>query len=233
MRHQRLSLLSFALLLLSSGLALAADVPRAGTGIHYVYFIRHGIYDRDSTTDAVTGNGLNALGHEQARLLGVRLAALPVHAATLVSSNLRRARETAEDIGAKLGLAPSQDSLLRECSPTSVRADYNASHTPDDIARCDARMAAAWERYLTPSPDADRHDILVCHANVIRWMVSRALGEPSHWSAMEIAHASLTILAVHPDGTVRLVTFSDVGHLPLADQTWTGRGAGWGAPAGR
>jgi hypothetical protein len=24
--------------------------------------------------------------------------------------------------------------------------------------------------------------------------------------------------------------FSDVGHLPLTEQSWTGRGAGWGAP---
>jgi hypothetical protein len=50
---------------------------------------------------------------------------------------------------------------------------------------------------------------------------------------MEIANASLTILAVRPDGTSRLVSFSDVGHLPVARQTWTGKGAGWSAPASR
>ena len=31
--------------------------------------------------------------------------------------------------------------------------------------------------------------------------------------------------------TIRLVCFSDVGHLPLATQTWSGKG--WGAPAAR
>ena len=52
------------------------------------------------------------------------------------------------------------------------------------------------------------------------------------WRAMEIANASLTVIAVRPDGTTRLVLFSDVGHLPVLDQTWTGRGAGWSsAPA--
>jgi serine/threonine-protein phosphatase PGAM5 len=83
-----------------------------------------------------------------------------------------------------------------------------------------------------PTPDADRHDILVCHGNVIRWFVSHALnGDPRRWPWMEIANGSLTILSVRPDGTARLVCFSDVGHLPLPKQTWSGKGAGWGAPA--
>jgi hypothetical protein len=82
--------------------ARAADPAPAGAGIHYVYLIRHGIYDPDPdrNADDVVANGLNALGHEQARLVGARLASLPIRPASLVASNYRRARETAEDIGA-------------------------------------------------------------------------------------------------------------------------------------
>ena len=223
------------LLLLSSALpSRAADPPKPGAGIHYVYLIRHGIYDPDTSRNAddVVTNGLNALGHEQARLIGARLEALPVAPASLVSSDYRRARETAEDIGRLLGRAPVLDTLIHECSPASDRADYMKSHSPDEIAACDSNLARAWAKYMVPTPDADRHDVLVCHGNVIRWFVSRALaGGPLRWSWMEIANGSLTILAVRPDGTTRLVCFSDVGHLPVPKQTWSGKGAGWGAPA--
>jgi len=221
------------LLLLGAALpSRAADPPRPGAGIHYVYLIRHGIYDPDTSrsADDVVTNGLNALGHEQARLIGARLAALPVAPGALISSDYRRARETAEDIGRLLGKEPVLDTLIHECSPASDRPDYMKSHPPGELAACDSNLARAWAKYMAPSPDADRHDVLVCHGNVIRWFVSRALaGDSRRWPWMEIANGSLTILAVRPDGTTRLVCFSDVGHLPVPKQTWTGKGAGWPA----
>ena len=131
-------------------------------------------------------------------------------------------------------MASTLDSLLHECTPTSDRADDMKNHAPDAIAACDSSLALAWAKYVVPTPDADRHEVLVCHANVIRWIVSRVVGgDPAHWSAMEIANGSITIIAVHADGAAKLVTFSDVGHLPVAKQTWTGKGAGWSAGAPR
>ena len=234
MHFTRLGLFLLALLVLPLRPSFAAEAPRAKTGIHYVYLIRHGMYDRDSTADDVTGNGLNDLGHRQARRIGERLAALPVRPTLLVSSTLLRARQTADDMGAVMQRVPTRDSLLAECTPTSERADYMTNHTREDIARCDSNLAAAWTKYMTPSPDGDRHDVLVCHGNVIRWFVSHVVaGNPARWHLMDIANGSLTILAVRPDGTARLVTYSDVGHLPLDEQTWTGRGAGWSAPTMR
>ena len=125
-------------------------------------------------------------------------------------------------------MKPSVDSLLHECTPTADRVDYMKNHTTGEIAACDSSLALAWARYVVPTPDSDRHEVLVCHANVVRWFVSRVVGgNPAHWSAMEIANGSITIIAVHADGTAKLVMFSDVGHLPVEEQTWTGRGAGW------
>jgi probable phosphoglycerate mutase len=212
--------------------ALAADPVPPGTGIHYVYLIRHGIYDPDPdrNADDVVANGLNALGHEQARLVGARLAALPIRPAALVASNYRRARETAEDIALLLGMKPMLDSLIHECTPSSDRADIMKSHGAGELAACDSNLARAWARYMVPTPDGDRHDVLVSHGNVIRWFVSHALnGDPRRWPWMEIANGSITILSVRPDGTTRLVCFSDVGHLAVPKQTWSGKGAGWGA----
>ena len=214
--------------------ATPADSARSARGIHYVYLIRHGIYDRDTTADDRVGNGLNALGHEQARSIGARLAQLPIRPATLVSSDFARARETADDIGVALRMAATRDTLLRECTPTSDRAELIRSHAAEEIALCDESLAAAFVKYSRPTPGADRHDVLVCHGNVIRWWVGRALGlDNKRWHRMEIANGSLTILAVHPDGTARLVLFSDVGHLTPAQQTWTGRGAGWSRSGSR
>ena len=55
---------------------------------------------------------LTPVGLAQAAALGARLAAEPLHA--LYSSDLGRARETAEPIAAATGLAPKFDARLRE-----------------------------------------------------------------------------------------------------------------------
>lgn len=198
-------------------------------GIRFVYLIRHGHYDRVDSLDDRTANGLSPLGREQARLLGARLAALPVKLGHFVSSDLRRAIETVNEIGAIIGRTAERDSLLAECTAPSSRPGVNEANDPADLAACQAAMEAAWAKYFTPSPDADTHDVLVCHGNVIRWFVNRALGNDTrHWTSLDIGNASLTIVGVRPDGGTRLVIYSDVGHLPVAKQTWAGRGAGWG-----
>jgi serine/threonine-protein phosphatase PGAM5 len=219
--------LAFALLM--TFLAPVRAVGQGAGGVHYVYLVRHGIYDRDTTvTDDRLGNGLNTLGHEQAKLAGARLAQLPVRLHALVTSDYARARETADDIGALLNMVPVQDSLLHECTPPSDRPDLMKD--PADLALCSANLEAAWAKYFSPSPDADRHDVLVCHGNVIRWMTARALGlDLKRWIHMDIGNCSLTVLAVRPDGSVRLVMYSDVGHIPVSKQTWAGAGAGWKA----
>jgi hypothetical protein len=56
----------------------------------------------------------------------------------------------------------------------------------------------------------------------------RALGaDTKHWSDQDIGNASLSIIAVRPDGSIRLAMYSDVGHIPVEKQSWSGRGGGW------
>ena len=228
-------ILTVALVATASSFAHAAGAPRAAAagsrprGVHYVYLIRHGVYDRDTAVaDDRIGSALNALGHEQAKLLGARLAQLPVRFHSLVSSDFTRARQTADDIGAMIGLTPVRDSLIHECTPTADRDDYMNNHPGGDVARCEANLQAAWARYFTPTPDADQHDVLVCHGNVIRWLVARTLGmDPKTWTRMDIANASLTVINIRADGSTHLAMFDDVGHIPVEKQTWAGVGAGW------
>jgi serine/threonine-protein phosphatase PGAM5 len=214
-----------------AGTALAADPAPVPQGTRYVYLIRHGAYDRVDSLDDRTANAMNALGHEQARLLGERLRGLPVHPRILVSSGLTRARETGDEIGTILGRRCERDSSLEECGPPGLRDSVVTDADRAEQDACVAQLETAWATYLRPSPAADAHDVLVCHGNVIRWFVTRALGaDTRRWLSMTIGNASLTIVAVRPDGSTRLVMFSDVGHIPVEKQTWTGRGAGWGAP---
>ena len=214
--------------------ATAADPTPTPKGIRYVYLIRHGYYDHVDSADERTENGINDLGREQARLLGRRLAGLPVKPRVLVSSDLTRARQTADEIGAILGMTAQRDSLIAECSPSSSRPGFDEEHDAQEMAQCAANLESALSRYFTPSPERDVHDLLVCHGNVIRWFVNRSLGnDVRHWTSLDIGNASLTIVAVRPDGTTRLVMYSDVGHIPVGKQTWAGPGAGWGPKARR
>ncbi len=202
---------------------------KPGTGVHYVYLVRHGIYDRDTTvTDDRVGNGLNAQGHEQARLVGERLAGLGVIFNHLESSELLRAAQTADDMGHVMGMTPKRDAVLNECFPTSNNARYMASEKPNEIAECDSARLVQWERYFGPTPDSDTYDVLVCHGNVIRWTLMRTVGsDTKNWLNLDCGNGSLTIVAVRPDGAARLVMYSDVGHIPPSRQTWSGKGGGW------
>jgi serine/threonine-protein phosphatase PGAM5 len=201
----------------------------SGNGVHYVYLVRHGDYEHDhADKDERVHMGLDSLGHEQARMIGQRLAALPVTFDRLVSSEFLRAKQTADDVGRILRKSPVRDSLLNECAPTSVDPARMAEDTPAELAACDSARARAWRRYFTPTPDRDTYDLLVCHAHVIRWTLMKALGaDTRHWTDQDAANAALTIIAIRPDSSVRLVTYNDTGHIPVGKQTWSGRGGGW------
>jgi len=234
--------------LLTAGIALAADTPSkstpaavvaapaapaapAGKGIRTLYLIRHGFYVADSTADPNLGPGLNALGREQAAIVGRYMATLPVRMNSLTSSMLTRARETADLMTLTMRMRVERDSLLNECGPRSDNPAQNRGDTEAEIAASDAQLEAAWAKYVRPSPDADTHDVLVAHGNVIRWFVAKTVaGDTKRWGTMDIAHCSVTALTVRPDGSVRLVMFSDLNDLPLDKQTWAGRGAGWVKP---
>jgi serine/threonine-protein phosphatase PGAM5 len=234
-------LLLCALLLAGVTAARAQTMPTGGhpgaqpvdfkqpTGVHYLYLVRHGIYDRDSTaTDDRVANGLNAQGHEQARLVAARLAGLPVKFDHLVSSEFLRAAQTADDIGRVIKMTPTRDGALNECTPTSSNAKLMANEKPADVAACDSSRAVAWQRYFTPTPERDTYDLLVCHGNGIRWILMRAVGaDTKNWLNLDAANCGLTIVAVRPDGSARLVMYDDVGHIPWDKQTWSGKGGGW------
>jgi serine/threonine-protein phosphatase PGAM5 len=218
----------------SMGAGTGAPRDTARAGIRFIYLIRHGWYDGADPRDERVGKGLDSLGRAQAKLVGERLAHLPIHVDLLVSSTFTRARETADIIGESLHMSPVRDSAISECTAPSYRTDLREDF-PGEHDSCQAQLERAWARYVIPAGGRDdRHDVLVCHGNVIRWLVTRAIGlSTTRWPDFDIANGSITAIVVRPDGTTRLATFSDTGHIPASAQTWTGRGAGWSPPPPR
>ena len=217
-----------ALLTLALLAATAADVgagwPAHDAPVRHLYLIRHGEYVHDDDCDEDVGCALDRLGRHQAALAGDFLASLEIEFTSLQSSSMTRARETAAIIDERLpGPALELHRDIRECTPATRRADVMAGLEPGEAEACERELAAAWDRLVRPAADRDAHDIVVCHGNVIRWFVCRALGvDPEAWLGMSIANCSLTVIQVRPDGTCRLVTFADAGHIPFPLRTYPG-----------
>lgn len=190
--------------------------PAAGRGVRTLVLIRHGLYDQDDPRDPEVGRALTAEGREQARLTGARLAAWPDAIDALHASTMTRARETAAIIADSLpDLALRLTRDLRECTPPTERQDIMADLAPGEADSCRSRLDTAFTRFFRPSPDRDSTEILVCHGNVIRYLVCRTLGlDPLAWLRMGIANCSLTVVQVRADGSTRLLSFADAGHLP-------------------
>lgn len=56
--------------------------------------------------------------------------------------------------------------------------------------------------------------MIVCHANVIRYFVCRALQiPPEAWLRMSLDHASITWISIQPSGRVTLRHLGDSGHI--------------------
>jgi serine/threonine-protein phosphatase PGAM5 len=202
--------------------AAHAQPAAAGRGLRTLILIRHGVYDETDPRDAEVGKALLPEGREQARLTGARLAAWPARIDLLHASTMTRARETAEIIAQSLpGLQPAPDRDLRECEPPGNRERAMAGLETGDADSCAARLDADFARYFRPSPERDSTEVLVCHGNVIRWLVCRALGaDPKLWLGMSLANCSLTVIQVRPNGSRKITAVGDRGHLPVALQTW-------------
>jgi serine/threonine-protein phosphatase PGAM5 len=206
-------------ILLGIGLSSAAAEPPAAA--RTLYLIRHGHYAQDPAADPRVGPGLSPIGVAQARLAGARLAGLPFRFDALFASPLTRARETARVIAADLPSAPIEIVPdLEECTPPTWRRQVIADEMPESLAACKAQLDRVFASRFRPAEGAERRELLVCHGNVIRHLVTRAMKVDSEaWLELSIGHASVTVIRADPDGSFRVIAVGDVGHLPPNLQT--------------
>ena len=195
------------------------------SGSRTIYLIRHGEYNSEDERDPDVGKELVPLGIAQTRLLSSRLKSMGVEFNSLTSSTMTRARQTAMLINEDFPwLELKQSKLIRECTPPTWREDIMADEYETDLNECVKNLETAFKEFFIPSPDeGEKHDIIVCHGNVIRYFVTKVLKvDTMSWLQMSITNCSLTIIRIMPDGTMKLDAFSDYGHIPENMRTYTG-----------
>ncbi|XP_068422953.1 serine/threonine-protein phosphatase PGAM5, mitochondrial isoform X2 [Clinocottus analis] len=184
-----------------------------------ILLIRHSQYNLSGTVDKE--RILTPLGREQAEFTGKRLAALGLKYDVMIHSSMARATETANIISkhlSGLGVDLLSCDLLREGAP--IEPVPPVTHwKPDAVYHEDgARIEAAFRRYIhraDPKQKEDSYEIIVCHANVIRYFVCRALQfPPEGWLRMGLNNGSITWLTIRPSGRVALRTLGDAGFMP-------------------
>ncbi|XP_067650705.1 serine/threonine-protein phosphatase PGAM5, mitochondrial-like isoform X1 [Haliotis asinina] len=191
----------------------------------HLLLIRHGQYNMESSDDL--GRFLTKLGQEQADITGRRLKDLNLPYTILISSTMTRAKETADIIHKHVPqLSIVRNDLLREGAP--IPPEPPSAHWRPEEAQFykeGARVEAAFRKYFhraDPDQTEDSYEIIVCHANVIRYFVCRALQfPPEGWLRMSLANGSITYLVIRPSGRVHIKNLGETGHMPVDKITFT------------
>ena len=187
-------------------------------GNRILHLIRHGDYLPGETLDGL-GQGLSRRGRLQAGRLSELFKAYRIDA--IHSSLAPRATETAQIIAEPHArLALQRHRSLFECIPSvppkvALWGDPD-EFSPSHISNCRERLDRQFDRSFKATRAQERHEILVCHGNVIRYFVTRALGvDKNSWVRMRCSQASVTRIVVSP-GLRRFVveSLNDIAHLP-------------------
>lgn len=192
-----------------------SEKPKVKT-IHHLILVRHGQYNVKGETDEECY--LTELGRKQAEATGLRLSKFSLPNSSIVKSTMKRAQETSQLIESFLPSLPvTSDSLLEEGCPI----DPEPNPYLPSMWQCDtveSRIEVAFRKYFhrpSTSEKEDTHTILVCHGNVIRYFICRALQiPPERWLTMNVSHGSITWISIHNNGMVQMRTSGDSGHMP-------------------
>ncbi|MET9607115.1 bifunctional RNase H/acid phosphatase [Streptomyces sp. NPDC006512] len=175
---------------------------------------------------------LSPAGRRQAEAVAAALAARGTVQA-VVSSPLRRCRETAQAVADRLGLPVTVEEGLRETDfgawegltfaevrerfPDDLQAWLDSPKAAptgggESFAAVTRRVSAARDRLL--SAHAGRTVLLVTHVTPVKTLVRLALGAPPEaLFKMELSAASLSAVAYYADGNASVRLLNDTAHL--------------------
>jgi hypothetical protein len=97
----------------------------------------------------------------------------------------------------------SSESSEKEAPPVGLADPGSKPETKDEVE--------TEEEYI----------IFICHQNIIRYFVCRALQlPPEAWLRFRGSNCGITEIIISDDGRVSLEKFADVGHLPVTHHTF-------------
>ena len=205
--------------------------------------VRHGV-TAHSLERRFSGSGgqfdppLVAEGVGQAELAAAELERRG-GADVLVSSPMLRTRQTADILGAAIGLAPIVVEGLQEGDfgewdgftfgevmarwPQEMSAWLSSPDVAppggESLRQISARVSRALDQVL--AEHTGRKIVVAAHVGTIRAMTARALGSPlESMNRMELAPASITTLTWYGDGNASMRSFAEQGHLAGSKHTW-------------
>jgi len=202
------------------------NVEKKPTATRHIILIRHGQYNLKSEADE--DRILTELGRVQADLTGARLKTCNFPNITrIVYSTMTRATETGKIISKHLPDVPVEYcSLIREGAP--IPPEPPITHWRPEAQQFyvdGARIEAGFRKFMhraPPTQEETSYEIIVCHANVIRYYVCRALQlPPEAWLRMSLHNGSMTWLTIRPNGRVSLRMLGDCGYMDTDKLTTT------------
>jgi probable phosphoglycerate mutase len=210
-----------------------------------ILFLRHGETDWNvqRRIQGWKGTNLNALGLKQARLAAARVRGLDLDISAVVSSDLKRARQTGHAVASALGLPLHVDPDLRErcfgewegktiqsilkgmkLGPT-VRKDPFLAFEPkggESMAVFARRMGRFLKNAL--KAHAGKTIVAVSHGGPVRIAACLATGIPPkvYFKLGRPGNVSLTLLA-HQGGVWWMEGYNDMAHLERAPKAGSRR----------
>jgi alpha-ribazole phosphatase len=198
-----------------------------------IIFIRHGETEWNATLryQGHANIPLNERGRAQARAAAARLAKL--HVAAIYTSDLSRAAETAQVVGAQLGLTPISMPELRE-----IDVGQWEGYTPEELYRRFPEHMREYERdpartvrlggesyaqlqtralgalrHIQEAQQRDQIVVAVSHGGTIRSLLCDVIGlDLGYFGRMWLDNGSFTELRFGSHGW-RLVRLNDAAHL--------------------
>ncbi|CEK15734.1 histidine phosphatase family protein [Chthonomonas calidirosea] len=204
-----------------------------------LYIVRHGrtIWNEEGRMQGHTDVPLDAEGHRQAERIADRLSALPQPLQAVWSSDLQRARVTAEVIARRFSLPVQATPLLRE----TMLGDWEGLTRAEIVARGDKALLEAYDRdsFHNRPPNSEPlahvwqrmlqvlHTIrsafptgqvaIVGHGSSLRVLFCNALRAPMEsMPRVWVDNASLSLIEEEPrepEPFARLLLLNDTSHL--------------------
>ncbi|MEK6774525.1 MAG: histidine phosphatase family protein [Bdellovibrionota bacterium] len=185
--------------------------------IKTIVLLRHGQYKNEPSEQ------LTPLGRKQAILAGKRLKDMKFN--KFYFSTLPRARETAEIVKKTMGYRKKLygSDFLHECVPgfpKKMRKKYG--YTDEKKLMKHKRQADRAYRDIFTFSKSNRFELVVCHGNIIRYFLCKALGVDTElWQRLDIKQCGITVIQLNSKKrSISIISHNDIGHIPLKMQTF-------------